>query len=99
MEVVSFSSYMDNTLYTSLASSTVLAKIPTVSKEFAYATNPHREHRPYEGLNPTTPQYEAGSLTDPPVSDPNAAKHIPLATEAADPPELPPAIRAVSLRS
>lgn len=28
--------------------------------------------RPYEGLSPTTPQYEAGSLTDPPVSVPKA---------------------------
>ena len=27
---------------------------------------------PYDGLSPTTPQYEAGNLTDPPVSVPNA---------------------------
>lgn len=27
---------------------------------------------PYEGLSPTTPQYNAGNLTDPPVSVPKA---------------------------
>lgn len=63
---------------------------------------------PYEGLRPTTPQYEAGSRTEPPVSVPKAlninvqslkhceirstyAVHIPAATAAALPPELPPA--------
>lgn len=63
---------------------------------------------PYEGLSPTTPQYDAGRRTDPPVSVPSAldswckakqvkqgdityASHIPAATAAALPPELPPA--------
>ena len=62
---------------------------------------------PYDGLSPTTPQYDAGSRTEPPVSVPRAlslffnirnnpqgrtdASHIPAATAAALPPELPPA--------
>lgn len=32
-----------------------LAKNPTVSNEFAYATTPHLETSPYEGLNPKIP--------------------------------------------
>jgi hypothetical protein len=55
-----------------LESSTVLENIPTVSRECAYGTNPHLERRPYDGLNPTTPQYAAGKRTDPPVSEPKA---------------------------
>lgn len=48
------------------------AMIPTVSSEFAYATTPHLEISPYDGLKPTMPVYAAGSLTEPPVSVPNA---------------------------
>ena len=47
-------------------------RIPTVSSELAYATTPHRESKPYEGLKPTVPVYAAGSLTEPPVSVPRA---------------------------
>ena len=54
--------------------------IPTVSREFAYATTPQREIRPYEGLKPTVPVYAAGSRTDPPVSVPKALN--PLAQNA-----------------
>ena len=42
------------------------------------------------GFRPTRPQNEAGCLIDPPVSDPVAAKHKPLATADADPPDEPP---------
>src|SRR6476620_7105144 len=52
--------------------------------------------RPYVGLNPTTPQSDAGWRTDPPVSDPRAARTTPDATATADPPELPPGTRVVS---
>lgn len=60
---------------TSLTLDVVLPRIPTVSKELAYATTPHRESNPYEGLNPTVPVYAAGSLTEPPVSVPRALYH------------------------
>ena len=55
------------------ASVTDLAKTPAWSREDEYAIMPNLEHRPYDGLNPTIPQNEAGCLTDPPVSDPSAA--------------------------
>jgi hypothetical protein len=46
--------------------------IPTVSRELAYATTPHRDIIPYDGLNPTVPVNAAGSRTEPPVSVPRA---------------------------
>jgi len=45
------------------------------------------------GLIPTTPQWEAGCRMEPPVSEPSAPRHIPAATEAADPPLEPPGTR------
>ncbi len=39
---------------------------------------------------PTTPQYDAGCLIEPPVSEPNAQKASFAATAAAEPPEEPP---------
>ena len=57
---------------TLLAMELSLASIPTVSREFAYATTPHRDTMPYEGLKPVIPVYAAGSRIDPPVSVPNA---------------------------
>ncbi|KAF3401874.1 hypothetical protein F1880_009732 [Penicillium rolfsii] len=57
---------------TSLTLDVFFPRIPTVSSELAYATTPHRESKPYEGLKPTTPVYAAGSLTEPPVSVPRA---------------------------
>src|SRR5262245_13233346 len=50
--------------------------------------------RPYVGLNPTTPQYAAGILTDPDVAGPTDPKQRPAATAAADPPDGPPAMRS-----
>ena len=40
------------------------------------------------------PQSDAGWRIDPPVSEPSDAQHIPAASAAADPPELPPGTRA-----
>src|ERR1700722_13813925 len=57
---------------------------------------PKRLTRLYVGLIPTTPQKEAGSRIDPPVSVPSEARHSFAATAAADPPDEPPATRAVS---
>jgi len=37
-----------------------------------------------------TPQKDAGCRTEPPVSDPRAARHMPVATATADPPDEPP---------
>src|SRR5271169_2528807 len=45
---------------------------------------------------PTTPQKEAGSRIEPPVSVPSAPRHSWAATAAADPPDDPPATRVVS---
>src|SRR6476660_5634677 len=39
------------------------------------------------------PQYDAGCLTEPPVSEPRASGVTPAATAAADPPDDPPGTR------
>jgi hypothetical protein len=46
--------------------------------------------RPGEGLNPVIPQNEAGSLFEPPISDPVASIAVPAASAAAEPPLDPP---------
>ena len=68
-------------------------KNPTVSSEGANGSTPSRLTVPNVGLNPTTPQYEAGRRIDPCVCDPSASGTIPAATAAADPLELPPGVR------
>src|SRR6185437_15677671 len=50
--------------------------------------------RPNDGLNPTTPQKEAGILIEPAPSVPNAIVHRPAETAAAAPPLDPPAERS-----
>src|SRR5262245_64388377 len=45
---------------------------------------------PYVGLNPTTPERDAGWRTEPPVSVPSAHTASPAATAAALPPLEPP---------
>src|SRR5581483_471998 len=45
---------------------------------------------------PTTPQWLAGCLIEPPVSEPRAASAKSPATAAAEPPEDPPGTRDVS---
>src|SRR5215212_11992959 len=52
--------------------------------------------RPYVGFTPMIPQSEAGWRTEPPVSEPRAARTTPDATAAAEPPELPPGTRVTS---
>src|SRR5688500_8611878 len=42
------------------------------------------------------PQNDAGWRTEPPVSDPSAARTAPAATSAADPPDEPPGTRVAS---
>lgn len=55
-------------------SSTVRVNIPGTSIEFTSGMRPCRDTKPYVGFNPIKPQYEAGFLTDPPVSEPKALK-------------------------
>jgi hypothetical protein len=52
--------------------------------------------RPRDGLNPTSPQHDAGMRIDPPPSEPWASGTSPAATAAAAPPEEPPAVRVGS---
>src|SRR5260370_24212198 len=65
---------------------------PIVSMEYAEGTTPRVLTRPYEVLNPTTPQCAPGIRTDPPSSLPTDAKQSPVETAAADPAEDPPVI-------
>ena len=65
-------SYPKIVLKTVKTSSTERAKIPGTSMELTRLMRPCLEMMPYDGLNPTTPQYEAGFRTDPPVSEPIA---------------------------
>ena len=92
-EVESFGSKPDITLSINAESFTVFVIGPAWSKEDAKAIIPHREHLPYVGLIPVTPQKAAGCLIDPPVSVPVAASAAPAETTAADPPEDPPGER------
>ena len=72
------------------ASRTLRVNVPTVSSEDANAISPYRLISPYVGLNPTTPDSDAGCRTEPPVSVPSAQTASPAATAAALPPLEPP---------
>src|SRR5258706_10097661 len=72
---------------------TLFENIPIVSNDDAKAVSPYLEILPYVGLNPATPQKAAGCLTEPPVSVPSDAMHIPAATATALPPDEPPETR------
>ncbi len=76
--------------YKSTMSSTHLPKGPIWSNEEAKAMRPYLETLPYVGLKPEMPQKLAGSLIEPPVSDPRATADSSAATEAAEPPDEPP---------
>ena len=76
---------------------TSLQRGPIWSKDEPYAISPYLDTVPYVGFMPTTPQYEAGCLIEPPVSEPSAAKHSFAATAAAEPPEEPPGTCSVFL--
>src|SRR5258705_533905 len=56
-------------------------------------TTPSVESSPNAGFRPTSPQTAEGIRIDPPVSVPIDAKHIPSATDAAEPPDDPPGDR------
>src|SRR5580692_10424857 len=62
---------------------------PTVSRLGATGTTPWQLTRPKVGLHPATPQNDAGRMIDPPVCEPIAPRHIPAATPAAEPLEVP----------
>ena len=49
--------------------------------------------RPQLGFSPTTPQQEAGSRTEQPVSVPSPRSQRPAASAAAFPPDEPPVVR------
>src|SRR5262252_6506046 len=49
--------------------------------------------RPQVGLQPATPQYDAGRVIDPPVCEPSAPRHMPHASAAAEPLLEPPGVR------
>ena len=51
--------------------------------------------RPHVALYPTTPQQEAGTRIEPPMSEPVASSVVPAASAAADPPLDPPGWRDV----
>src|SRR5690349_1221162 len=65
---------------------------PTWSYVQQSGVTPAALTNPYVGFNPTIPQNAAGNRIDPAVSVPSAAKHIPVATAAADPDEDPPVV-------
>src|SRR5439155_24169029 len=74
-------------------SSSARTNRPSVSSDGASGWTPSSGSRPKLGLNPITPQYEAGRITDPAVCDPSAAGTVPSATAAAEPLDEPPGVR------
>src|SRR2546429_1538364 len=64
---------------------------PSVSSDALSGITPPRSMDPKAGLNPATPQSEAGMRVDPPVSPPTPPSHIPPPTAPPAPPEGPPA--------
>ena len=74
---------------------------PTWSSVQDTPKTPSRGTSPNVGFSPLTPQYDAGTRMDPPVSLPSATGKSPAARPAADPDELPPAQRpgALGLRT
>lgn len=74
-DVESFGSKPAIAFSTATESSTVLVKIPGTSIEFTNGIKPQRDTNPYVGFKPTTPQYAAGFLVEPPVSEPIALKN------------------------
>ena len=73
-------------------SSAVCVNSPAVSSDGANGRTPSSDSSPALGLNPTTPQKEAGRSTDPRVCVPSANGAIPAATATAEPLELPPGV-------
>src|SRR5436190_3235189 len=55
---------------------------------------PSSGNDPYVGLKPAMPQYDAGRVIEPPVCEPSAPRHMPVARAAAEPLEEPPGVRS-----
>src|ERR1700681_3567649 len=53
---------------------------------------PSSDSRLCVGFSPAMPQYDAGRQIEPPVCEPTAPKHMPVATAAADPLDDPPGV-------
>ena len=81
-----------NTFSISAASSTERVNVPIVSSDHATGTTPYLLMRPKVGLSPTTPLYDAGLSTEPPVWEPRAAGNTPAATPTAEPLLEPPGV-------
>src|SRR5439155_24841135 len=74
-------------------SSTQRATTPTWSRAGLSGTTPYVLTRPWRAFAPTTPQKHAGRSVEPPVWVARAARHIPAATAAPEPPLEPPGVR------
>src|SRR4249919_2380816 len=85
-----------STLARRAASSTVRVNVPTVSNVWLNGCTPRVGMAFSVGLNPTTPQYAAGRITDPLVCVPIAPVTWPTPTAAADPDDDPPGVCAGS---
>ena len=94
--VHSVSSYFAIEFKASAIPLTSLANGPIWSRLMDKSSKPCLETAPYVGLNPTTPQWDAGFLMDPPVSEPIEMSHISAAIAAAQPPEEPPGILPIA---
>ncbi|MNE58613.1 hypothetical protein D3C80_1536540 [compost metagenome] len=66
---------------------------PTQSRLVRAGITPLRLTRPNVGLSPNTPQQQAGTRTEPPVSVPKLKSARPAATAAAEPLDEPPGMR------
>jgi len=65
---------------------------PMQSKLILKFRRPHLETLPYVGFRPVTPQWEAGFLIEPPVSEPSVKSARSAATAEAGPEDEPPGI-------
>ena len=65
-----------------------------MSSDHANGLKPLIGSCPNVGLKPTTPQYDAGRIVDPPVCEPTAQGNRPAATAAAEPADEPPGVRS-----
>src|SRR5919201_2580698 len=75
---------------TSAQSSAERAIGPSLSSVQESAIAPWRDTRPYVGRRPVTPQYDAGVMMEPDVSEPMAYGTSPAATAAPEPLDDPP---------
>src|SRR6478609_4614106 len=71
-------------------SSTVRAIGPQWSNVNEFGMTPARLTSPELGINPASPQNDAGPRIEPPVSEPSEAGTMPAASAAADPLDDPP---------